>query len=413
MRHPTLSQLEGIVQTHLPGHSQTTVTGFTQLKNIGYSYTRSIRTYILDLAPAGSAKSTCCCFLTIDVSPSSNSDSNSLPTIHNLFKLLHDASSSLPFPIPIPILDTTLTTLPFPFILTPPPPTSSGTYTSENITTLAHARRTVLNANTKADTLLDLQIGALLGRAHALVQNDFFGPVTITPEANAATTSSIPEPTEPGQTYSWQETFTHLLESLLSAFELASESESESESALDIPYTQIRAHLSRAIGFFLFDDADTPSLVWFSGFEEDILLLTSRAALDSDAEMNVSIAAILPSMFTHALWADPLLESFFLPSPNRPSQALNEAYLSSGGKHLLLFPRQRTKRIWYSLFLGLVVLREWCFGAAQGSVKRGTEDEGGDEDKNEESENENETIKQWALKLVLESTKALESAPCY
>jgi len=42
-----------------------------------------------------------------------------------------------------------------------------------------------------------------------------------------------------------------------------------------------------------------------------------------------------------------------------PSAAFMEGYLGGGGKPLILFPRQRTKRLWYTFFLALVVLTKY------------------------------------------------------
>ena len=50
----------------------------------------------------------------------------------------------------------------------------------------------------------------------------------------------------------------------------------------------------------------------------------------------------------HALWGDPLLETMFM----EPSAAFVEGY----GGPLIVFARQKTKRLWYTLFLSLVVL---------------------------------------------------------
>jgi hypothetical protein len=94
---------------------------------------------------------------------------------------------------------------------------------------------------------------------------------------------------------------------------------------------------------------------------------------------------VLPSV-AHALWGDPLLESFFLPPG--PSKALVEAYTASGGEQLLVFPRQKTKRLWYSVFLALVVLREHGWRHASEKV-------------------------QEVVNLLQKSVAALEHVPCY
>jgi len=115
----------------------------------------------------------------------------------------------------------------------------------------------------------------------------------------------------------------------------------------EIPFEKIRRHLSRAIGFFLFDDVEVPSLIGFTLSNEDVLVSLPSAST-ADGPHIVSLPIL-----THALWADPMLETLFMPPG--PSQALLEAYADGGGP-LILFPRQRTKRIWYTLFLAGVVL---------------------------------------------------------
>jgi hypothetical protein len=156
------------------------------------------------------------------------------------------------------------------------------------------------------------------------------------------------------------------------------ESHPAGELGLDIPFEEIRRYLSRAIGFFLFDDVDVPSLIGFTLSNEDVLIsLPSVSA--SDEPHIVSLP-----MPTHALWADPMLETFFLPPG--PSRALLEAYTNGGGP-LIIFPRQRTKRIWYTLFLAGVVL-----------VKGSREDTG--------------KVK-WATDLIRECVVKLKDAPCY
>ena len=315
-----------------------------------------MRNYIVDLSTNGSGlPAACSCFIVIsDPSTPSESDypPHSLPIISSIVSQILEHTE---VPIASPILDTSLSTVPYHFLLSPASPISSS-----DIIPLSVARRS--GALSPQDlVLVDLQIGKLLGQLHNGVQNEWFG------------VPSLEEPADPS--YSWQETFTSLLESLLSEFEI---------KGIDLPYTEIRGYLSRAIGFFLFDDVDTPSLIWFTGSEDDIYV-----SLPSDAgSKNIGIAAILPNV-GHAIWGDPLLESFFLP-PN-PSVAFQEAYTSSGGKQTVVFPRQKTKRLWYSLFLGLIVLRE------RGGVRKS-------------DGIINET---WALQLIEQSVKALSNAPCY
>ena len=86
----------------------------------------------------------------------------------------------------------------------------------------------------------------------------------------------------------------------------------------------------------------------------------------------------------HALWGDPLLETLFMD----PRAAFVEGY----GGPLVLFARQRTKRLWYTLFLALVVLVQ-ADRLGSGKV---------DEEK-----------LQWARETVVKCAAALKDAPCY
>jgi hypothetical protein len=147
---------------------------------------------------------------------------------------------------------------------------------------------------------------------------------------------------------------------------------------LEIPFEEIRRYLSRAIGFFLFDDVEVPSLIGFTLSNEDVLIsLPSASTADEPHIVSLPIP-------THALWADPMLETLFMPPG--PSQALLEAYTNGGGP-LIVFPRQRTKRIWYTLFLAGVVLVE---GVREDMEK----------------------VK-WATELIRECMEKLKDAPCY
>ena len=251
---------------------------------------------------------------------------NALPVISTIITRILESTS-------IPIhstskLDTTLTLLPFHYILSPPAPISS-----ETITPLSKARKSGLLSPQDA-TRIDLIMGKFLGQMHSRCQNDWFGLVEDKFDATR----------EDSTRYSWQETFTLLFESVLSDIE------GLRPYAADIPIPQIRLYFSHAIGCFLFDDVQVPSLVWFTGSEDDIYVSPSQMQNPSRA----GLAAILPNV-SHALWGDPLLETFFM---EQKSEAFMEAYKEAGGSELMYFPRHKTKRVWYTLFLALVVLRE-------------------------------------------------------
>ncbi|THU85142.1 hypothetical protein K435DRAFT_869620, partial [Dendrothele bispora CBS 962.96] len=144
----------------------------------------------------------------------------------------------------------------------------------------------------------------------------------------------------------------------------------------------------RAIAFYLFEDVEVPSLVWFTGSEDDIYIFKPSSSKDPP-----NIAAFLPNL-THAIWGDPLLETFFLPSSSSPetnpspSPAMMQGYLEAGGSNLLIFTRQKTKRLWYTVFLALVTMAEHM----------------GHEEDDKMS---------WALQTLKECTEKLKEAACY
>lgn len=365
-------QAHAIVEKHITTQVKPVVWQVTEMDSMGYrcvlcpdvcllinfschfsSYSSSARTYVVDLAPSAHNSPSASCFVVLKSptvpGPLDSYFPNALPVVHKLLSQIH---SNTDIPIADPILDTTHTLLPYDILFCPPSPITSG-----NIVSLAAARKSgLLTAQDAA--LVDLQIGAFFGQLHSRVQNDWFGA------------PQLAEPPDPS--YSWQETFAVLLETLLAELEAAGAA---------LPYVDIRRHLARAIAFFLFDDVEVPSLVWLTGSEDDVYIaLPSHPATKSHG-----IAAILPNA-AHALWGDPLLESFFLPPA--PSAAVLEGYIGSGGAPLIVFPRQKTKRIWYSLFLGLLTLKERRSSPV-------------------------EMDQQPALDLIQKSVEALADAPLY
>jgi len=267
------------------------------------------------------------------------------------------------------------------YLLSPPAPGLS----SPDLVSLAEVRRkglfNALGGGVDGGELMlrvEDQIGKLLGQLHANVQNEFFGMPGVD-DSN-------------GQDgFSWQETFVRLLEGILEDFE-GKEKGGDDDVVGKIPFTRIRQSLSKAIGSFLFSDVEVPSLVWCTGSEEDIYVVdpSSASARAILAQSQSTIAALLPNL-THALWGDPLMETFFLP-PN-PSKAVKEGYeLASGrgeGNWLIQFGRQKTKRLWYTLYLALIVLRERRGGADEVSKEK----------------------KKWALDIIEQTVDFLKDAP--
>ena len=245
-------------------------------------------------------------------------------------------NTSLPLPTPH-ALDESRSLIGYPYFL----------FAAPTGRTLASTRAQL---TTRQSLQIDLRIGSYLKQLHE-VQNDWFGQPR----------------QEHDEIYSWQEAFTSLLEDVL----LAAEDKHKTGSlGVKLPMEDVRRYLSRAIGFYLFDDCEVPSFVWFSGSEDNIFVEVT----DPEAEPKITSLA----GFDHALWGDPLLERLFMD----PSAAMLEGY----GGTLVIFPRQKTKRIWYTLYMALLVLVE-------GDGREGMES--------------------WARQAVETCLKQLKDAACY
>ncbi|KAJ7705393.1 hypothetical protein B0H17DRAFT_1037840 [Mycena rosella] len=332
----TIAQAQAVVDKHFTDPAATIVT-FKQVAH-GFSHTPGMTTYLLDLALGANVEATHSSFLVVSNESEGEGEEaaawapNALPIFPQLISAIRSNTS---IPIADPALDASRVLLPYVYLLTPP-----YALTSLYLVSLPHARATgLLTAPQLA--LIDLQLGTYLGQLHAGAQNDWFGRPT---PANSA-------PPPPAEPYDWQATFAPLLEALL--------------DAVPTPHAPpLRAALARALAAFLFADADTPSLVWLTGSADDVFLAFTPAGA-------FSAFALLPAV-PHALWGDPLLEAFFAGAGGGdadvnggggggPSAAFWEGYRAARGADtpdLLLFPRQRTKRLWYDVFLALVVLRE-------------------------------------------------------
>ena len=156
--------------------------------------------------------------------------------------------------------------------------------------------------------------GQQLKKLHA-IDNDWFGV-----------------PGEPSNIISWEEAFTLLLETLLDKTEADKLWET-------VKVEQIRGALSRAIGFFLFDDVEAPSLVWLTGDE------LSAMEVEKNGESELTFLG-----FSHAVWGDPRMEHVFMDEVKDIQEGYEE--------NLFLLPRQRIKWVWYSLFYALLMVAE-------------------------------------------------------
>ncbi|KAI0635375.1 hypothetical protein C8Q77DRAFT_1255566 [Trametes polyzona] len=338
MADVTLEEAQRILAKHRG--APTTVADLKPLTRTGFEAFTPTRAYKLSTDDGAS--------YLLKVSSSASTTSapyapNTLATEHTLLNLL-SAQTDIPHPT-IYALDTSEDTVPYPYLL------------------LTHPRGVPLSAarasgklSPRQVALLDLRTGAYLKQLHERVQNDWFG---------------LPSQ-EKDELYSWQEAFTPLLEGLL---------EEARAAGIVLSYEDLRRSLSRAIGFFLFDDCEVPSLVSFTGTDDATFVdfdLVAGAPGGEDAEVAVTSFAA----FGHALWGDPLLEAMFID----PSEAFVEGY----GGPLIVFGRQKTKRLWYTVFLALVVLLQ---------ARR-------------DGDSEHQKVK-WAEQMLQKSVEALKDAPCY
>jgi len=156
--------------------------------------------------------------------------------------------------------------------------------------------------------------GQQLRKIHA-IDNDWFGV-----------------PGEPSDVISWEEAFTLLFEALLDKSEA-------DELWKTVKIEHIRGALSQAIGFFLFDDVEVPSLVWLTGDE------LSAMEVEENGESKLTFLC-----FSHAVWGDPRMEHVFMDEV----KDIREGY----DEDLFLLPRERIKGVWYSLFYALLMVAE-------------------------------------------------------
>ncbi|KAG2143193.1 hypothetical protein BD769DRAFT_1038474 [Suillus cothurnatus] len=332
---------------------------FHEICNKRFSYTSSIRFYKIDTVLRNASYLLAAAPKTPGSKPVSVMQPLSLNTIRDL---LSEISNNTKLPVPeFRSFDDSLARYPFHYLFFRLP--------SPNVQSLSSLRSSGALTPSQ-DALLDLKLGTFIHSLHSL-QNDWFGVPGTQPDDEVC--------------YSWQDTFMLLLDGLLC--ELESSGEIQRSLVEDV-----RRHLSRAIGSFLFEDAEVPTLVWLTGSADDVYVEVSESC-GPNQEARVDIAYVLPT-FDRVVWGDPMLEAFFMPPG--PSKALEEGYLEGEGGTLIVFPRQRTKRMWYTLFLALVVLVE---------VRRDKEKDEGD--------NRTHQKLYWAREILLRCVEALKDAPCH
>ena len=219
---------------------------------------------------------------------------------------------------------------------------------------------------------VELRLGTCLRALHGIT-NDWFGIPTDNPTPEPPSIPSFTTLFAANQTgedgegdgedmtpYSWQDTFVLRLEELLEQVCGDAEARKSAPSGhmVNIDVDELRLSLCHAIGSFLFDDVEMPRLIWVTGNEEDVIVsLTPGEGRKQGGEATeADIAYILPT-FGRALWGDPLMEAWFLPPG--PTTAIKEGYFDGDEDGTLIgFPRHKTKRTWYTVYLALMVLAE-------------------------------------------------------
>ncbi|KAI0083875.1 hypothetical protein BDY19DRAFT_987768 [Irpex rosettiformis] len=328
----TLEQVQNIIQSHMGDN--TVVVSFKALPIHGFSAFTSTRTFSVHIKDGSPPQPT----------PPPTYATNTLTTEAHLISMLVK-QTSVPHTAVLK-LDVSRKLVPYHYLLLSSP---SGVSLAQTKATLTERQK----------ALVDLRLGMYYKQVHLEVQNDWFG---------------LPSQ-EKDELYNWQEAFTYLLESLLHEAK-------ELQVDVDIPFTDVRKYLSRAIGSFLFDDCEVPSLVSFTGDDDSIFIAVG------EHEEDVKITSLIP--VSHAIWGDPLLESVFI---NDPSPAFLEGY----GGNPILFRRQRTKRLWYTLFLALVVVVQTKKGWVSMALHLQSD----------------ETKVAWARETIGICIEKLKDAPCY
>ena len=262
---------------------------------------------------------------------------------------------------------------------------------------------------------VELRLGTYLRALHGIT-NDWFGiPMDKpTPEPPSvlsfATLFAASQTGEDGEgdgedmtPYSWQDTFVLRLEELLEQVCGDEARKAVPPDHINIDVDELRRSLCRAIGSFLFDDVEIPRLIWVTGNEEDVIVSLTPGegrkqggeGTASEGDTEADIAYILPT-FGRALWGDPLMEAWFLPPG--PTAAISEGYFGGDEDGTLIeFPRHKTKRTWYTVYLALMVLAEEM---SQGEGEKMTRASG------------RETIR-WARSILPECVEILKNVPCY
>ncbi|KAG6336223.1 hypothetical protein ID866_2874 [Astraeus odoratus] len=386
---------------------QVSITALLEVGNAGFSYTPSTKIYDVTLVESSAHY----LLLTSPLNPRDQDptpgDSSSTVPLPVLSDLLSKIASSTDIPVPKPVAQAISGTegrWNFGWLLLLVPETAQS-----SVSSLASLRPT-LSARQLAR--VELRLGTYLRALHGITNESFGRPLPPSPPKLATALSPLVfggggDTEEDWSRYSWQDTFVLLLEELL--FELTADGDSappDLHKELGIDVEELRRYLSRAIGAFLFDDVEAPGLIWVTGNDANVLVslsLSKSADIKNqgdEPEAEADIAYLLPT-FSHALWGDPLMEAWFM-SPG-PSRAVTEGYFGEEGGRLIVFPRQKTKRVWYTVYLALLVLAEGRRGCTAGAGD--TDDQGSGED--------NRSKVEWARDILPKCVATLKDAPCY
>ena len=305
----------------------------------------------------------------------------------------NDAATDTPIPVPTPIkYDDTQNIVPFQYALFRHP---AGVLLSLEDDYLSEQER----------TLIELKIGSYLRTLHDNVLNEWYGQTWA--------------PKEWSECISWQEAFALMFETALDAFE-ALNVNLEQQDVLNISthtfsMHELRKSLGRAIGYFLFDDVEVPSLIWCGTVSSSNLLGVKKPTPYWRSRVLLNLTTREPVCFlgwnTNSgprtigsenslglgpIWGDPLMEGIFSTnssttsslsssdisntsnSPNpatqtNPSTSLSSAVtdpayptiastpsgpsaaiLEGYGGSPVIFSRQNTKRLWYDAYITLL-----------------------------------------------------------
>ncbi|KAG8221537.1 hypothetical protein J3R82DRAFT_1755 [Butyriboletus roseoflavus] len=407
----TPEQVQDIVGSN-DGNQNAHIASLSVIKSTSYSYTASWTSYHIALSDSGRSY----LLLVSPLTPSCPQPGAATPpgliTLPALSDLLSKILDNTVVPVPRPVAHDVSGgegKWQFGWLLLRVPGSLPHTHPPVSLASVRHQ----LSPGQLAR--VELRLGTYLCALHGIT-NDWFGiPMDRpTPEPPSipsfATLLAASQTGEDGEgdgedmtPYSWQDTFVLQLEELLEHVCGDAEARRTAPSGyrvdVDIDVDDLRRSLTRAIGSFLFDDVEMPRLIWVTGNEEDVIVSVTRekgsdgAASEEDTEAD--IAYILPT-FGRALWGDPLMETWFLPPG--PTTAIKEGYFGSEEDGtLIVFPRHQTKRMWYTVYLALMVLAEEM---PQGEGGETTQASG------------RETIR-WARSILPKCVEILKNAPCY